>query len=67
MRTESDLADDLLEGVPEISGYTGFTEPKTRSLLARGLLPGWKLGAIWHARKSELKSALTAEQMKSRI
>ncbi|GAB4240838.1 MAG: hypothetical protein Kow0032_28690 [Methyloligellaceae bacterium] len=48
------LADDLLKGVPEIARYTGDSERRVYHLAERGLIPAFKIGAKWHARKSQL-------------
>jgi hypothetical protein len=51
---DTDLADDMLSGVPEIAAFAKQPERRTYVLLARGELPGFKLGNIWHARKSSI-------------
>lgn len=48
------LSDDLLKGVKQIANHTGDGERRTYYLLEHGLIPGFKIGAIWHARKSSL-------------
>jgi hypothetical protein len=52
---QDDLANDLLRGVPAISRFTGETPRQTYYALTAGLLPGFKRGKIWFARKSSLR------------
>jgi hypothetical protein len=56
----SDLAEDLLTGGAAISEFTGIPESRFFYLAERGLLPVFKMGARWCARKSELCAALTS-------
>ena len=49
------LADDLLKGVPAIARETGETTRQTYYALTHGLLPGFKRGKFWYARKSSLQ------------
>jgi hypothetical protein len=46
------LGDDLVPGVKRIAAYIGKTERQTYHLLETGQLPGFKLGNMWHIRKS---------------
>ncbi len=48
------LKDDLLRGVTKIADHIGESERRTYYLLERSLIPGFKIGAIWHSRKSAL-------------
>jgi hypothetical protein len=38
------ISDDLLNGVPDYSAFTGFSKRRCYYLLENGLLPGGKLG-----------------------
>ena len=49
---EQSLADDLLRGVPAIAESRGDTERRTYYLLENRQIPGFKIGNIWHSRKS---------------
>jgi hypothetical protein len=51
--TES-VADDLMNGAEEIGQFMGESPRRTYYLLERGLIPGFKLGSKWQARKSTL-------------
>ena len=57
---DTSLADDLLEGGRAIAQFTGIPEPRVFYLCERGLLPVFRLGTRWCARKSELRAALTS-------
>ncbi len=46
------LADDLLTGAEEIGKFIGKTTRQTYYLLENREIPGFKLGAIWHGRKT---------------
>ena len=52
--TQSTLADDLLRGQPQISEFLGIPKRKVYYMLETGQVPAFKLGALWHARKSTL-------------
>lgn len=54
----TDLADDMLSGVPEIAVFTNQPERRVYVLLNRGELPGFKLGNIWHSRKSTIRARI---------
>ena len=52
----TDLADDLLDGVEEISRFTGLPPRRVYYLAERGLLPLFKIGdRKWQGRKSTLR------------
>jgi hypothetical protein len=48
------LADDLLNGAEEIAIFLGWPTRRVFYLLERGRIPGFKIGAKWHARRSTL-------------
>ena len=50
--SEREMADDLLEGAVRIAEHTGKTERQIRYLLEYKKLPAFKLGGVWHMRKS---------------
>ncbi len=50
--TDQSLADDLLRGVPAIAEWRGDPERRTYYLLENRQIPGFKIGNIWHSRKS---------------
>jgi hypothetical protein len=54
----TDLADDLLTGAGAIAGFIGATRRRAFYLLERGELPAFKLGNIWHARKSAIRNRI---------
>ncbi len=61
MSIENDTAtigDDLMSGVPAIATECNWTESKTYHMLQTGKIPGFKIGKIWHLRKSRLKRHL---------
>lgn len=53
----SDLAGDLLDGVPAISAFTGWPQRRVYYLAERGLIPLFKLDekGKWQALKSTLR------------
>jgi hypothetical protein len=51
-----DLADDLLDGVPAIAAFTGWSQRQIYHLAEKGKLPLFKIGdRKWQARKSTLR------------
>ena len=50
------LAEDLLTGAAAIGVYVKSDTRRAFYLLERGLIPGFKIGKIWHARKSRLEA-----------
>jgi hypothetical protein len=57
---EMDLASDLLDGAHAIARFTGLPRSRVNRLLVLGLLPAFKIGAGWLARKSQLREVLRA-------
>jgi hypothetical protein len=53
--------DDLLWGVSEIGKAIRRTDRQVYHLLARGLLPGRKIGASWVASRRKLLAALLGD------
>lgn len=60
--TERPLADDLLDGAPAIAAFTGFTVRRCYYLCESGLLPAFKIGDKWTARKSTLRRHFEAKE-----
>jgi hypothetical protein len=55
----SDLADDLLTGTKQIAAFTGKTERQIYHMAEKKQLKGiFKIGRIWHGRKSTLKRSI---------
>lgn len=54
--TDNDLANDKLKGVAEIAEFIDEPQRRTNYLLERKLIPGWKIGAIWHSSKAKLRA-----------
>ncbi len=50
----TDLSDDLISGVVNIAAFMGKPVRQTYYLLEKKLIPGFKLGNRWNARKSTL-------------
>lgn len=50
------LANDLLNGVPEISEFLGWKPRKVYHELCRGNIPGEKLGNSWTSTKTALRA-----------
>ena len=50
------LADDLLRGCAKIAQFLGESERRTFYLLQTGQIPAGKVGAVWIASKSALRS-----------
>jgi hypothetical protein len=49
------LSDDLLDGAERIAEYTGWPRRRVFYLLEKGLIPAFKIGNRWTARKSRLR------------
>ncbi len=55
------LKGDMLSGVKEISRFLGLPERTVFNMLATGRLPGaFKIGAIWHARRTTILKGIEA-------
>jgi hypothetical protein len=54
------LSHDLLTGAKAIADYIGWPLRQTFFAIEQGHLPALKVGAKWLARKSELRSRLSA-------
>ena len=52
--TDQLLAEDLLKGAGQIGEFINEGPRRTYYMLERGILPGFKWGGIWHARKSTI-------------
>ena len=50
-----DLATDLLDGVPAIAAFAGWSCRRTYYLVENELVPAFKIGKKWAARKSTLR------------
>jgi hypothetical protein len=61
-KVDRTLADDMLDSIAACSEFTGLPEQRLYYLFERQLLPGFKIGAKWFARKSELAAALTSRR-----
>ena len=51
----TEMKDDLLRSASEIADFLGQSERATYNLLENDLIPAFKIGAKWHARKSVLE------------
>ena len=49
------IAEDLLDGAEEIAQFTGWELRRVYYLLEKKLIPAFKVGNRWTARKSRLK------------
>jgi hypothetical protein len=49
------LSEDLLDGAERIADYTGWPTRRVFYLLEKGLIPAFKIGNRWTARKSRLR------------
>ena len=53
MKTDhEDLCDDMLSGAEAIARFYGWKLRRTYYLLEQGAIPCFKVGKIWHARRS---------------
>ena len=50
----NELSTDMLKGVSAIAEWRGDNERRTYYLLEKKLIPGFKIGSVWHARKSTM-------------
>ncbi len=48
----SELSEDLMEGVAAISEFHGTSTRRGFYLVQRGMIPAFKIGNVWYARKS---------------
>ena len=49
------LSGDLLDGAERIAEFTGWPTRRVFYLLEKGLIPAFKIGNRWTARKSRLR------------
>ena len=52
---------DLLKGVSRIAKYLDESERRTYYLLEKKYIPGFKIGSIWHSRKSRLNQRYSGD------
>lgn len=48
------LSDDLLVGAEAIGDFIGYDTRRTMHVLHSGQIPAFKIGQIWHAKRSTL-------------
>ena len=53
--TDINLADDMLKGAKAIGEHIDEDKRRTFYLLERRLIPAFKIGALWHMRKSSYR------------
>jgi hypothetical protein len=51
-QSDISIADDMLRGAEAIGEYIGEDKRRTFYLLESQLIPAFKIGALWHMRKS---------------
>jgi hypothetical protein len=56
------IGDDLLVGAAQIAGELGVSIRRANNLCAASAIPAFKLGGIWHARRSTLVSYIEARE-----
>jgi hypothetical protein len=59
------LAGDLMRGVGAIAAFLDWTQRQTNHALQCGQLPAFKIGGIWHARKSTILAYITAQEART--
>jgi excisionase family DNA binding protein len=52
---DSDLANDMLDGIQEIAKFLGTPLRRTYDWAERGKIPAFKIDRKWQARKSTLR------------
>jgi hypothetical protein len=52
MSIKEAMAADTLEGAAAIAAFIGKTERQTEHLLSKRRLPAFKIGNVWHMRRS---------------
>lgn len=62
---QESLAGDLMRGVEAIAVFLDLTQRQTNHLLQCGQLPAFKMGGIWHARKSTILAHIAAKEARS--
>ena len=60
MTDNEPLAEDLLTGAAEIGVFVGADTRRTFYLLEHKLIPAFKIGRIWQARKSRIRAHYAA-------
>ena len=58
--SDESLSEDLLDGAERIGAYGGWSPRRTFYLLEKGLIPAFKIGNRWTARKSRLRQHIEA-------
>lgn len=53
--TDNSLSEDFLDGAERIGAYGGWSARRTFYLLEKGLIPAFKIGNRWIARKTRLR------------
>ena len=61
-----DLANVLLEGVPAIAAFSGWSRRRTYYLAENKLIPAFKIGEKWAARKSTLRKHIESLETSDR-
>jgi hypothetical protein len=56
MAEQIPLSEDMIEGADAIAREINTKTDRATRLLEGGILPGFKLGGRWHARRSTLRS-----------
>ena len=54
MADQTTRSADLLAGAAKIADFLDCSERRAFYMLEKGIVPGFKLGRIWHARRSTL-------------
>jgi hypothetical protein len=54
------IAEDLVIGAKSIGAEVGRTERQAYHMLENGILPGFKLGSQWAAKRSKIKAHIDA-------
>ena len=59
---DTPLNEDLLTGVAAIAEFRGESVRRTYYLLEKKLIPGFKMGNLWNARKSTLLKQIVEKE-----
>jgi hypothetical protein len=63
---EPDLADDLIWGIKNIAQEINRTERQTHYLADQKLIPAFKVGNLWAARRSAIRQSMIERENAAR-
>lgn len=61
------ISNDLLEGAGAIAAFTGKTVRQANYLLETGQLPAFKIGRLWHMRRSTFMQFIEQQEAAAKL